>query len=63
MAVLTTLLWSNEDSDCFWNLKLSFSICEIAEVAKLIDFSMSDNLLSTLLQYRRFFFQLLTMPH
>ena len=55
MAVLITFLWSNEDSDSFWYFKLSFAIYKIAEVAKLIDFSMSDNLLSTLLWYGRIF--------
>ena len=55
MAVLTTFLWSNEDSDSFWHFKVSFAICKIAEVAKLIDFWMSDNLLSTLLWYGRIF--------
>ena len=48
MAVLITFLWSNEDSDFFWHFNLSFAMCEIAEFAKLIDFWMSDNLLSTL---------------
>ena len=55
MAVRTTFLWSNEDSNSFWHFKLSFAICKIAEVAKLIDFWMSDNLLSTLLWYERIF--------
>ena len=55
VAVLTTFLWSNEDSDSFWHFKVSFAICKIAEVAKLIDFWMSDNLLSTLLWYGRIF--------
>ena len=55
MAVLTTFLWSNEDSDSFWHFELSSAIWKIAEVAKLIDFWMSDNLLSTLLRYGRKF--------
>ena len=36
MAVLTFFLWSHEDSDSYWDFKLSFAICQIAEVAKLM---------------------------
>ena len=55
VTVLTIFSWSNEDSESFWHFKVSFAICKIAEVAKLIDFWMSDNLLSTLLWYGRIF--------
>ena len=55
MALLTTFLWSNEDSDSFLHFRLSFAVCRIAESEKLIDFLMSDNLLSTILWYRRTF--------
>ena len=55
MAVLTTFLWSNKDSVSLWHFKLSFAICKIAEAAKLIDFLMSDDLLSNLLWYGRIF--------
>ena len=36
MAVLTFFLWSHEDSDSYWDFKLWFAICQIAEVAKLM---------------------------
>ena len=55
MEVVTKFLWPNEVSDSFWLFKLSFVICKIAEAAKLIDFWMSDNLLSTFLWYGRIF--------
>ena len=38
MAMLTTFLWSNKDSDSFWRFKFSFAICKVAEVAQIIDF-------------------------
>ena len=45
MAALATFLWSNENSDYFWHFKLSFEICKIAEVSRLIDIWMSDDFL------------------
>ena len=53
MAVLTTFFWSNEDSDFFWNFKLSFTIYKTTEFAK--PFWVFDNLLSTLLLHGRVF--------
>ena len=53
--MLTTFLWSNEDSDSLWNSQTLVCDLQNAEVAKRIDFLLSDKLPSTLLWYRKIF--------
>ena len=55
MIAFINFLWVNENSDSFWHFKLSFVICRIAKVAKLIDFWMFDNPMSNLLLYEENF--------
>ena len=48
VPMLATFLWSNENSDSFLHFRLPLAICRIYEVAKLIEFWMSDILLPTI---------------